>query len=206
MSERPLDARQVRTLRALRDAILELAADKPVQSVTMAELARRAGVHRSTVYQHVASPSALLTDLLGAELDEVREAHLSPAHRPTLGQATHQAVLGVLAHLERHDALYERELIQPGSPLRYMLRQHFAASVAGLIEEHGLGPDEVPIELFRTAAPRWIADATVGAMTEWLLLPPPRDAQDYVRLHRALLPPWWPHEVSTSPIDPHRSG
>lgn len=188
-----LDARQIRTQSALTQAILELASERPVREISMADLARAAGVNRSTVYQHATSPAGLLCDVMRAELDAVREAHL--VELGDLGQAMRETVLGVLDHLERHASIYRRELRDPANQLHAMLSGHFAASVAALIERLDLGPAGVNAALFREAAPRWIADGSVGAMAAWLDGPEPRDREAYLKIHAALLPPWWPTPV-----------
>lgn len=194
MDQPDLDPRQVRTRRVLSDAILRLAADRPVAEVTTAELARAARLHRTTLYQHMRSPPELLAEVLERELDAVRMAHLQGPPASDLHVAMRGVVLAVLEHLEHHATIYRRELASPQSPLSAMLGAHFAASAHDLIERHGLGPADldVPRALFAPLAARWIGDASVGAMTVWLLGDAPRDPELYLRAHAALLPPWWP--------------
>lgn len=194
MDDADLDARQLRTRRALSEAILRLATARPVAEVTMAELAREAGVHRTTLYQHLRSPPELLAEVLQRELDAVRETHLVLSAGADLHAAMRGVVLAVLDHLEVHAPIYRRELASPRSPLSAMLGAHFAASAYDLIESQQLGPTglDVPRGLFAELASRWIGDAAVGAMTAWLLRDPPRDPELYLRVHAALLPEWWP--------------
>ncbi len=189
-----LDPRQRRTRRVLAEAILRLAADRPVAEVTTAELARAAQLHRTTLYQHLSSPAELLADVLRGELDEVRGTHLALGTDSDLSTAMRGVVLAVLAHLEAHATIYRRELASPQSPVAAMLGAHFAASARTLIENHHLGPPglDVPRDLFVSVAARWIGDASVGAMTVWLQQDAPRDREVYLRAHAALLPEWWP--------------
>ncbi|MFT4305577.1 MAG: helix-turn-helix domain-containing protein, partial [Microbacterium sp.] len=60
-----MDPRRQRTRERLRGAVLELAAAKPIERVTVAELARAAGVMRDTVYRHTPGPVELLAEVLG---------------------------------------------------------------------------------------------------------------------------------------------
>ncbi|QIM19135.1 hypothetical protein G7066_12175 [Leucobacter coleopterorum] len=53
------DARIVRTRAALHSSITDLAAHKPVPTITVSELAIRAGINRVTFYKHYASPPRL---------------------------------------------------------------------------------------------------------------------------------------------------
>lgn len=189
-----LDPRQRRTRDALAAAILDLASEQAATDITVSALARAAGVHRSTVYQHANSPAELLGRVLSDELDTLREAHLREVSGEALGAAVRATTLGVLEHLEAHEAIYRRELGQGMTPLHAMLRTHFAESVRELIEQHDLRPpdlDALPAH-FPDLAARWIADASVGAMGLWLRGPPPRSREAYLRAHAALLPAWWP--------------
>lgn len=189
-----LDPRQRRTRVALTAAILDLAREQAAADISVSALARAAGVHRTTVYQHATSPAALLGKVLSDELDALRETHLREVSQDHLAQATQSTTLGVLEHLEAHEVIYRRELGLAMSPLHAMLRAHFAASVREVIELHDLHPPDVeglPAD-FADIASRWIADASVGAMTQWLRGPRPRSHAAYMRAHTALLPPWWP--------------
>lgn len=189
-----LDPRQQRTRERLTEAVLRLAAERPGRDIGMAELAREAGVHRTTLYQHLRSPAEWLAEVLRAELDALRDLYLPPdGEAAGLGRATHEVVLAVLAHLEAHEALYRRELADPASPVGDMLAAHFGASVEQLLAQHPLAPEtRLPREQFRAMAARWIGDASVGAMTVWLATERPRDPEAYLAAHALLLPAWWP--------------
>ena len=54
-----IDPRFVRSRALLAAAVLELASERPIGEVTVAEVATRAQVNRSTFYQHASSPAAL---------------------------------------------------------------------------------------------------------------------------------------------------
>src|SRR5882757_5615558 len=63
------DPRIVRTAQALEQAIVELASERPVSQITVAELADRAGVTRATFYNRCSSPLELLIQVLFADLE-----------------------------------------------------------------------------------------------------------------------------------------
>src|SRR5260370_30003918 len=67
------DPRLTRTAQALAQAIVELASQRPVSQITVADLADRARVTRATFYNHYGSPLELLIG--------VRSADLEPRHR-----------------------------------------------------------------------------------------------------------------------------
>lgn len=178
-----IDPRVVRTREALRSAIVELAGEQPASSITVSGLARRAGVHRSTVYEHTTSPEELLIGILGEDLDRVRESHVTQALHPR------EVSLEVLAHLEAHEALYLRELADPKGRVRAFLIEHFQTSMREALREHG---PAVRPTMFEEVAPAWTANANVAAMEVWLKTPRPRDTEAFLEVQAALMPAWWP--------------
>ncbi len=63
------DPRITRTAQALEQAIVELASQRPVSQITVADLADRAGVTRATFYNRYSSPLDLLIQVLYADLE-----------------------------------------------------------------------------------------------------------------------------------------
>ncbi len=68
-----MDPRTERTTAALRTAVLELATEHDIDDVTVSQVASRAGINRATFYDHASSPAELLTGILRAELDTIRD-------------------------------------------------------------------------------------------------------------------------------------
>jgi len=99
------DARVVRTREALRRAMTELAAESPLEAITVRAIAARAGVGYATFFRHYADKDALL-----AEVSErlIRDFLLQV--RPLLLQRDRAAAARslcryVLDHLALHKAL-----------------------------------------------------------------------------------------------------
>jgi AcrR family transcriptional regulator len=71
-----LDARIVRTRQALRKAMIDLAAESPLDEITVRSIAARAGIGYATFFRHYADKEALLADvadmLTGDFLAQVR--------------------------------------------------------------------------------------------------------------------------------------
>ncbi|WP_394553829.1 TetR/AcrR family transcriptional regulator [Agromyces sp. MMS24-JH15] len=109
-----MDPRIVRTRHRLQAALLELAREHPLDDLTVADIAERAGVNRSSFYQHYPDKDTLLAEALDAALDAA-EAGLPP----TLDSldAPPPALLGYLAHIEANAAIYARVLGDRGSAL-----------------------------------------------------------------------------------------
>ena len=89
-----------------------LARERPLDEVTIADIVERAGVNRSSFYQHYSDKETLLADALdataeaaGAALPELVE----PPREPP------QALFAFLEHFEANADLYRRVLVSPGS-------------------------------------------------------------------------------------------
>jgi AcrR family transcriptional regulator len=153
-------------------------------------------VHRSTFYEHAASPGDLLRQALLADLDALRADLLSAPEADT-DEAVAAATRRVLEHVREHAPIYRRGLGPDSGPagLDGMLGDHFLESSRQLLragrlhlplEVEGL-PDEVVADI----AARFVARATVGAIQGWLGLPGEPDVAVFGALYAALLPAWW---------------
>ncbi|MDW4571883.1 TetR/AcrR family transcriptional regulator [Microbacterium sp. M3] len=189
-----MDPRKQRSRDRLYAAALGLAAERPVSSLTVTQIAEAAGVHRSTFYEHAESPEVLVQAALTAELDALRAELMKD--RSDAATAVTTVTEGVLRHILRHVDLYRRELADGGGGLHAMLSRHFRGTTAALLERgrveirvdaDGTAPGEIA-----DAAARFLADGTVGVIDGWLRHPDPR-VEDFLRLYLALLPTWWPH-------------
>ncbi|WP_432519434.1 TetR/AcrR family transcriptional regulator [Kineococcus sp. SYSU DK006] len=184
-----MDARARRSLERLSTAVLDLAGRKAPETLSVSEVARVAGVHRSTFYEHSDSPSELLRTVLRTELDAVRERHLGGQAPPDVALQVHQTTLEVLEHLERHRAVYLRSFASPSdASLRTMLGEHVRASVLLLLER---GAVTSPVG-DRALAAQYLAEGAVGALSVWLAGPAPRSAEAFLADYARLVPPWWP--------------
>jgi AcrR family transcriptional regulator len=105
-----LDARVVRTRQALRQAMTELAEDRPLEAITVRAIAARAGVGYATFFRHYADKEALLADVA----DLLTQEFLARI-RPLLQQRDRRgAARSVCDFVLEHLALY-RALIAGGS-------------------------------------------------------------------------------------------
>ncbi|GAA1743777.1 hypothetical protein [Aeromicrobium alkaliterrae] len=190
-----MDARARRSRDRLFTAVLELAADTPVDELSVTRVARAAEVHRSTFYEHASTPDGLLRAALLAELDELRADLLDDPDRDT-DAAVAQTTRDVLEHVLRHLAIYRRGLADAAGAggLHGMLSQHFLASSRSLREQgrlelpHGVaGADD---RLVAESAMRLIALGTVGVIRAWLDQPRPT-ITDFVATYAVLVPAWW---------------
>lgn len=194
-----MDARQRRSRDNLRRAILSLAADTAASGILASEVAAAAGVNRSTFYDHAASPTALLEDVLREELDALREEFLSGASAADAAAAIAGVTRSVLEHAEQHRAIYLLGLDENSGPasLHPMLSSHFEASIRLLLAQHTITFDSVgvgalPDALVAEMATRMVADGSVGAILAWLRSPAPRSVDAFLSAYARLLPAWFP--------------
>lgn len=195
-----MDVRQRRSQERLYAAVLRLAAERPVADLSVTEVAATAQVHRSTFYEHAASPGALLQAALVAELDALR-ARLYVEAPADVDRVVAEVTADVLRHVERHAAVYRRGLgAGSGSgSLHAMLSGHFRESSRRLLELARLKIEvpvpEVPDDVVADLATRFLADGTVGIIEGWLEQPAPR-VEDFMELYVRLLPAWWPSSLA----------
>ena len=109
------DPRITRTVVALQQAIVDLASQRPVSQITVANLADLAGVTRATFYNRYDSPLELLLDVLNADLDHglrLKEARRADG-RHTAEQVLRLTISDVADHAERFSAVYRHALYDP---------------------------------------------------------------------------------------------
>lgn len=210
-----MDPRQARSRARLHEAVLALATEKPLADISMTEVARAAGVHRSTVYEHGGSPVELLQSALGDELDEIRSWLPAPGAAPgEVTAAVTRMARGVAEHVARHAAIYRAGLGDDESDfgLHGMLSRHFRESGRIMREVSGVDVDlDVPGHdhaVVADAAARFVADGTVGVIKGWIGRPE-LSVDEFLEIFVRLLPPWWPRHLAqaaeaqaTSPSQP----
>lgn len=148
------DARVVRTREALRRAMTELAAESPLEAITVRAIAARAGVGYATFFRHYTDKDALL-----AEVSELLISEFLQQVRPLLQQhdrpaAARRLCQYVLDHLAIHKALYaggagdtvraemlrqsiavvaKARTVKPEGPLDDLILFHLVSSILNLL-------------------------------------------------------------------------
>ncbi|MEF2975895.1 TetR/AcrR family transcriptional regulator [Subtercola sp. YIM 133946] len=190
-----MDARQRRTRDKLQRAVYELASARPVNEVTVSELAALAELNRSTFYEHASSPQTLLVQLLGDELDALRDRYLTGIRPADAGAAISDVTRAVLQHVDEHAAIYRLGLSEDSgaASLHALLSSHFEASIRLLVEQHSITiDDEAALPGLTDLAASYISNGTVGVITAWLDGPEPRSIDGVLQAYQRLLPEWWP--------------
>jgi len=140
-----VDPRSLRTRRALQQAALDLAIERALDEITIGDIAERAGVNRSSFYQHYSDKETLLADALDAIVEAAGasiEVAIEPTEEPPAG------LVGYLEHVDAHAG--------GASPFEGIPEDVVAAGVAG----SALGV----VRVWLDTQPR----ADVGTAAEWI--------------------------------------
>ena len=109
-----IDPRVVRTRRAIWNALLDLSREQGFHSVSVAQIARRAGINRSTFYAHFPDKQAVVREELGRLLRDLRARQETPtpetyaAFDPAI---PHPNALRWFAHVAAHEDFYSAVLV-----------------------------------------------------------------------------------------------
>lgn len=153
----------MRTRASLQDALLELSRERSLDEITVADIADRAGVNRSSFYQHYSDKDMLLADALDAAVEETG-ARLAMLSGPITGPP--EELLLYLEHIEQNAALYRRILGDHGSALVTARVRDRIERVAmeGISHADATGFDGVPIEVVAAG----ITGSALGVVRAWL--------------------------------------
>jgi AcrR family transcriptional regulator len=150
------DARVRRSRADLRQALLELLPSQPWESITIRDIAGRAGVGYTTYFRHFPNKDALLEDVAAEEIAAL-SAHTVPIYNAADSRA---ACLALCQFVDAHRPLWSALLTGGAAPVvrEELLRQGGAASVA---HDDATG---LPTELGLTLA----VSAIIEILTWWL--------------------------------------
>jgi AcrR family transcriptional regulator len=163
-----MDPRASRTRVSLQNALLELARERSLDEISVADIVERAGVNRSSFYQHYADKEILLSEALEAEVADLSGTlRVAP---PTDGTTIPRELYLYLAHIADNAAVYRRVLGEHGSPL-------VASRLRGQIEH--VVRDAVPVAkpdafpgLPLDIVAAGIAGSAFGVLIAWLARDP----------------------------------
>ena len=184
------DPRILRTNHACEQAVVELASERPVSQITVAELADRAGVTRATFYNRYGSPLDVLIQVLLADLERAHqlEEERQAEGRYSPAQMLRLATGDVVDHIERFKALYQHALCDPADNGVYeALVRHFTDYSLAFIAR--CAHPDLPNTNHEVIA-QFVAHGFAGAIKAWL-----RDDSvtkaDLVESAAACAPLWW---------------
>jgi AcrR family transcriptional regulator len=184
------DPRAVRTIGALRLAVVELASQRPLSRITVAELAERAGITRATFYNRYGTPLEPLTEVLSADLEAGHRLEEQSRADGRPGQVLLRlAVTEVADHVERFGAVYRNALADPADRGVYdAMVRHFSDYALRFLAR--AGRPGLPPDADREVIAQFLAHGFTGAIKAWLS-DPAVTKDDLVGAAIACAPAWW---------------
>ncbi|MFC5338841.1 TetR/AcrR family transcriptional regulator [Leucobacter denitrificans] len=174
-----MDPRARHTRSVLFKAVLALAADRPIGEIPVTEIVTRAGVNRSSFYQHFTDREELLASALESlETEAARPqepVHLNDSTKPPT------ELVRFARHFAEHADLYRQALGPHGSArVASRVRARTIAIVQEGIERSPVRRNtELPVEVEAAGT----AGAILGVIEFWLSqdpLPSPEVAADWM--------------------------
>ena len=134
------DARQIRTARALSNALLRLLDNKPLEQVTIREIAAEAGIHYATFFRHYPTKEALLDHVAADQIAQL-VAHSLPIFDDADGTAAFAALCD---YVDSNRSLWT-VLLTGGA--RSTMREEFLAVSRAVAENHVRANLDMPVDL-----------------------------------------------------------
>lgn len=131
------DARIVRSRDQLRDALVALLHDRPLDQISVRDIAAAAGVGYTTYFRHYAGKDALLDDIAAEEI-----ARLTALTAPVYASADSLAAcVALCAYVDRERALWRALLTGAREKVREEMLRHGEAVIAGGARGGSLPPE-----------------------------------------------------------------
>jgi AcrR family transcriptional regulator len=191
-----LDPRQVRTRQALAEALVRLLERKPLGEISVSELCREAGVHRTTFYGHFDSVPEFALAEFSRGIDEISDVRVEADAETSVSVAERylDSFRQILVHVAAERAGYRtlfgpatRGVFRAAVDDRLRHRAHLALEVW---REQGVpGAPRRDAELREAAA--FIAGGLVGVIETWAQGDEVDVSATAARVF-ALMPSWWP--------------
>lgn len=169
---RPPDRRIRRTRTALRAALLDLVAERPLSRIGVSDVTKLADVNRSTFYEHYDGVHELAADACTSAFDELIAAApvLLPTDDPDEQRRGRGELAAVFAHIAAHADLY-RAVLGPDGSARVINHLHRRLTIAIHVNltrpgtgTHADDPDAIPHD----PAASYLAGALLGTAADWL--------------------------------------
>ena len=156
-----MDVRIARTRRRLQGALFDLARERGIDQVSVSDIAERAGVNRTTFYQHYSDRETLLADALDLITEEadvvLDDIDVNSSEPPTV-------LVNFLEHIALHGDLYQQVFTEPGyGVVLARLRSHIYDWVFEAAGAPGVST-EVPLNVVAAG----LAGSVIGVIGEWL--------------------------------------
>ena len=162
-----MDPRIARTRRSLQEALFELARERGLDEISVADIAERAGVNRSSFYQHYSDKDTLLADAIDAVVEEAGADLPLPTEISTAPPAI---LVDYLRHVDENAAVYSRLFGDHGSPIAVArLRSRIQTIVIDAVANtHADAFGDIPSDVVAAG----LSGSVLGVLETWLAREP----------------------------------
>jgi AcrR family transcriptional regulator len=166
------DARAVRTRLALRRAMLELLEVKPLDQITIRDIAATAGVGYTTFFRHHATKEACLDDVAAEQIQRLIGLTLPVLDAGGTGSAS----LALCSYVDQHRALWTTLLTGGAAGT---MREEFLRLSRLVAAERGRPDRRLPTEV----AVIIISSSTIELLAWWLRQKDPLPVERIAEIH-----------------------
>ncbi|MFJ6678482.1 TetR/AcrR family transcriptional regulator [Microbacterium sp. NPDC091382] len=189
-----VDPRQARTSAALRAALVRLLSAQPLESITVSQLCREAGVHRTTFYKHADRVDAFAVGILAEEIDRLATVDDDVSSGERAARAYHSATRRLMAALVEHRDIYRALFASSAAgalnaALRHRIRERARIALDDVAAAGVMGAPRGERDQEEAAA--YLAGGIAGLLEEWIHEDDIDVDAAEGRLFR-LMPAWWP--------------
>ncbi len=171
------DRRVLRSRAALEAALRELVTERDLRQISVADLTKRAGVNRSTFYEHYVDVHDLAVAACTATYDElVATAPIPHGQLAPGGSPLPNPLPALFTHVAEHAPLYRALLCDEGSArmINHLLhRVTLAARIS-----RGLPPEPESSDTPHDPVSAFLAGAVLGTVIDWLRRDCPGTAEE----------------------------
>ncbi len=187
------EPRAARTMQKLTDALMLLLTREELAEVTVTELCREAGVHRTTFYGHFAGVENLAAAVFAGLIDDLSVVSLAADHTESAREISRtyvETLENLLTRVAESRPVY-RALFsaQFSGGFRAQLTARMQHRVQLAFDEWRVR--DLAFDVDPTLASAYVAGGLVGAIEAWTASDE-TDAVEFARKVLALMPPWWP--------------
>ncbi|MCP2355628.1 AcrR family transcriptional regulator [Nonomuraea thailandensis] len=179
------DPRVRRTKAALRATLIELVQHRDLSRISVADVAERAGISRSTFYDHYRDVHELAAAACTAMIDELIDAIPGRDGTGSAG-ASPDTLLTFFAHLAEHAGLY-RSVLGPQGSARVMDHLRHRATATVYANRTGAGLPDRAADIPHDVPAAFTAGALLSVATDWLRRGCPCPPAEMAALTRPLL-------------------
>jgi AcrR family transcriptional regulator len=158
-----VDPRIARTRRSLQEALFELARERELDEISVADIAERAGVNRSSFYQHYSDKDTLLADAIDAVIEQ---AGTTIPLQYEITPEPPEILIEYLKHVEENAAVYARVFGEHGSPVALGRLQARIQTIVidSVASSHADAFGDIPADVLAAG----LSGSVLGVLGAWL--------------------------------------